>query len=199
MIEQLLSAGKDIVVPNVVMERGGRSYDLNSWRAASSAATGDAPGDAASVGAVTAFHDAVHKREVAAGRPLALHLQGYGGERGAQLYLHQLRCGGDAANSSTASGSPPLRLRAPPAPSAAAQLAKPLPAAPPPPPPPPCVVRLDGVGGAVLLVRAELHRHGLVFPPYPHRHRIETEGLAMLALDMGTLSYGMPYVEIVHK
>jgi hypothetical protein len=60
------------------------------------------------------------------------------------------------------------------------------------------VVRLDAVGGAMLLVHAELHRHGLVFPPMPHRHRIETEGLSMLALDMGALSWGMPNVEIVH-
>jgi hypothetical protein len=52
---------------------------------------------------------------------------------------------------------------------------------------PDAVVRLDAVGGAMLLVDAELHRHGLAFPAYPHRHRIETEGLSMMALDMGVL------------
>ena len=60
------------------------------------------------------------------------------------------------------------------------------------------VARLDAVGGAMLLVHAELHRHGLVFPPYPHRHRIETEGLSMMALDMGVLSWGLPFLEILH-
>jgi hypothetical protein len=59
-------------------------------------------------------------------------------------------------------------------------------------------VRLDGVGGAVLLVDAELHRHGLVFPPFPYRGRIETEGLAMMAMDMGVLSWGLPFLEVLH-
>ncbi|KAI9031408.1 Anp1-domain-containing protein [Hyaloraphidium curvatum] len=58
--------------------------------------------------------------------------------------------------------------------------------------------RLDGVGGAMLLVRAEHHRQGLVFPPYVYRGRIETEGLAMAAMDMGVLSWGLPNLEIVH-
>lgn len=52
------------------------------------------------------------------------------------------------------------------------------------------VVRLDAVGGAMLLVDAELHRQGLVFPPFVYRHRIETEGLSMMALDMGVLVSG---------
>jgi hypothetical protein len=59
-------------------------------------------------------------------------------------------------------------------------------------------VRLDGVGGGMLLVRAELHRTGLVFPVAPYRHRLETEGLSMLALDMGELSWGVPGIEVVH-
>jgi hypothetical protein len=49
------------------------------------------------------------------------------------------------------------------------------------------VVRLDAVGGAMLLVDAELHRKGLIFPPFVYRHRIETEGLSMMALDMGVM------------
>ena len=49
------------------------------------------------------------------------------------------------------------------------------------------VVRLDAVGGAMLLVDAELHRHGLMFPAFVHRHRVETEGLSMMALDMGVM------------
>ena len=55
------------------------------------------------------------------------------------------------------------------------------------------------MGGAALLVDAELHRHGLVFPPFPYRRRIETEGLSMMALDMGALSWGMPFLEVLHN
>ncbi|RYG51164.1 hypothetical protein EON67_03920 [archaeon] len=49
------------------------------------------------------------------------------------------------------------------------------------------IVRLDAVGGTMLLVSADLHRAGLIFPPFIYRHRIETEGLSMMALDMGVL------------
>lgn len=59
-------------------------------------------------------------------------------------------------------------------------------------------VPVDGVGGTALLVRAELHRAGLVFPAWPHRGYIETEGLAMLARDLGVGCWGMPDLEIVH-
>jgi hypothetical protein len=61
------------------------------------------------------------------------------------------------------------------------------------------VVRLDAVGGAALLVHAELHRQGLVFPSFPFHKRIETEGLSMMALDMGVLSWGMPFLEVLHN
>jgi hypothetical protein len=60
------------------------------------------------------------------------------------------------------------------------------------------VVELGGVGGAVLLVWANLHREGLIFPPFPYRSRIETEGLAAMARDMGHRSWGMPHVEVLH-
>jgi peptide chain release factor subunit 1 len=74
-------------------------------------------------------------------------------------------------------------------------------------------VRLDAVGGTVLLVRADLHREGLVFPPYrygvesryirkPHplwgEGEIETEGLGMMAKDMGHECWGLPDLEVVH-
>jgi len=61
------------------------------------------------------------------------------------------------------------------------------------------VVEIDSVGGTMLLVRADLHRDGLVFPPFPYRRYIETEGLAMMARDMGARIYALPNVEIVHK
>ena len=153
VLQSLLAARRDIVVPNVVMAPGGRSYDLNSWRAREL-------GDNASLAAVVAHHDALHAAESRAGRPHALHLEGYGGG-GAHIYLHQMRGGGGGGGGAV-------------------------------------VRRLDAVGGAMLLVNAELHRHGLVFPPFVYRHRIETEGLSMMALDMGVLSWGMPAVEVIH-
>jgi len=59
-------------------------------------------------------------------------------------------------------------------------------------------VELDAVGGTMLLVRADLHRRGLVFPEAPYRNYIETEGLAMMARDMGVTCWGMPGLEIIH-
>jgi len=59
-------------------------------------------------------------------------------------------------------------------------------------------VPLDGVGGTALLVRADLHREGLCFPPYSHRGYIETEGLAAMAKDMGVTCWGLPALRIVH-
>ncbi len=77
------------------------------------------------------------------------------------------------------------------------------------------LVRLTSVGGTMLLVRADLHRDGLVFPPFfygarspwvrdPHPLRgslvgeIETEGLAIMAKDMGAECWGLPDLEIFH-
>jgi hypothetical protein len=137
VIESLLSSKKQIVVPNCVMTPGGRSYDLNSWRA------GDKTlGNDASLKAVIAYHDSIHATRVAEDAPRHLDVEGY--SRSGNVYLHQMRDEGE-------------------------------------------VVRLDAVGGAMLLVDAELHRHGLMFPPFVYRHRIETEGLSMMALDMGVM------------
>jgi hypothetical protein len=77
-------------------------------------------------------------------------------------------------------------------------------------------VRLDAVGGTMLLVRADRHRDGLVFPPFyyggrnrwvrsPHPQRgdrvgeIETEGLGAMAKDMGVECWGLPDLEIRHS
>lgn len=77
------------------------------------------------------------------------------------------------------------------------------------------LVRLDSVGGTALFVRADRHRDGLVFPPFlyggahPAVRRpgpwhplepgeIETEGLAMMARDMGIDCWGLPNLEIRH-
>jgi len=87
------------------------------------------------------------------------------------------------------------------------------------------LVRLHGVGGTMLLVKADLHREGLVFPTFLYgkksrliRRRnfmvrfrdvrrmlrgeyygeLETEGLGIMAHDMGYECWGMPNLEIKH-
>jgi hypothetical protein len=79
----------------------------------------------------------------------------------------------------------------------------------------PSLVRLDAVGGVMLLIRADVHRSGLIFPPYLYGREsrfarnpspfdrngvgeVETEGLGMMAKDMGVECWGLPNLEIVH-
>ena len=76
-------------------------------------------------------------------------------------------------------------------------------------------VRLDAVGGTMLLVRADRHRDGLIFPPFPYGlgnpavrpaktgpswgiGELETEGLGIMARDMGLQCWGLPDLEILH-
>lgn len=78
-------------------------------------------------------------------------------------------------------------------------------------------VDLHAVGGTVLLVRADRHRDGLIWPAFlygndnPRKRRdpealgrpeigeIETEGLAMMAFDMGIACIGVPGIQVVHE
>jgi glycosyltransferase involved in cell wall biosynthesis len=78
------------------------------------------------------------------------------------------------------------------------------------------LVELHAVGGTMLLVRADRHRDGLIWPAYLHgapnqRIRrdpvvlerdeigeVETEGLGMLAYDMGIACWGLPDLRIRH-
>jgi len=96
------------------------------------------------------------------------------------------------------------------------------------------IVELHSVGGTMLLIRADIHRDGLIFPPYlygkKNRHirktqfffanwkekvlgiptiikkmtsgeyqgEIETEGLGIMAHDMGYTCWGLPNLEIKH-
>jgi peptide chain release factor subunit 1 len=77
----------------------------------------------------------------------------------------------------------------------------------------PDLVRLDAVGGTVLLVRADVHRDGLVFPSFPYgagnpavrrpgplglHGELETEGLGIMAMDMGYQCWGLPNLEVLH-
>ena len=60
------------------------------------------------------------------------------------------------------------------------------------------LVEVDGVGGCVLLIEANLHRKGLIFPPFIFNHHIETEGLAKIAADMDIKIYGLPSLNVIH-
>jgi len=68
---------------------------------------------------------------------------------------------------------------------------------------------LHAVGGTVLWIRADIHRDGLIFPPFPYGQlnrfirtrepELETEGLGMMAHDMGHTPWGMPHLEVLHR
>lgn len=76
------------------------------------------------------------------------------------------------------------------------------------------LVKLDTVGGTMLLVRADLHREGALFPSYPYGlghpgarltgnpagegGELETEGFGLVVSDMGYQCWGMPDLEIIH-
>lgn len=60
------------------------------------------------------------------------------------------------------------------------------------------LVEVDAVGGTMLLVKADLHREGLIFPVTPYKKHIETEGLSFLARDQGVSSWGDPRLEVIH-
>ena len=59
-------------------------------------------------------------------------------------------------------------------------------------------VPLDGVGGTALLVKAEVHRDGAMFPPFPFYHLIETEGFAKMAKRLGYQPWGLPNYLVYH-
>lgn len=57
---------------------------------------------------------------------------------------------------------------------------------------------LDGVGATALLVKAEVHRDGAMFPPFPFYHLIESEGFAKMAKRLGHQAYGLPNYLVYH-
>ena len=78
------------------------------------------------------------------------------------------------------------------------------------------LVELDAVGGTILLVRADLHRDGLIFPSFLYGRgnprirkvrgeidkehgELDTEGLGIMAQDMGYQCWGMPHLEVIHR
>jgi glycosyltransferase involved in cell wall biosynthesis len=95
------------------------------------------------------------------------------------------------------------------------------------------LVKLHSVGGTMLLIKGDIHRDGLIFPPFLYGNKnplirnnnfffckkreilfsrelpsflkrkyvgeIETEGLGVMAYDMGCECWGMPNLEIRHR
>ena len=54
------------------------------------------------------------------------------------------------------------------------------------------LMELDGVGGTALMVKADVHRDGAMFPPFPFYNLVETEGFAKMARRLGWKCYGLP-------
>ncbi|KAI0461524.1 Golgi mannosyltransferase complex subunit [Komagataella kurtzmanii] len=59
-------------------------------------------------------------------------------------------------------------------------------------------MQLDGVGGTAVLVKAEVHRDGAMFPSFPFYHLIETEGFAKMAKRLGYQVFGLPNYLVYH-
>ncbi|UKZ77167.1 hypothetical protein TrVFT333_004886 [Trichoderma virens FT-333] len=57
---------------------------------------------------------------------------------------------------------------------------------------------LDGVGATALLVKADVHRDGAMFPAFSFYHLIESEGFAKMAKRLGWQPYGLPNYKVYH-
>lgn len=60
------------------------------------------------------------------------------------------------------------------------------------------LLKLDGVGGTALLVKADVHRDGAMFPPFAFYHLLETEGFARMARRLGYEPFGLPNYFVSH-
>ncbi|KAJ5887779.1 hypothetical protein N7495_007820 [Penicillium taxi] len=60
------------------------------------------------------------------------------------------------------------------------------------------MVALDGVGGTALMVKADVHRDGAMFPAFPFFHLVETEGFAKMARRLGYQVFGLPDYFVYH-
>ncbi|OJJ58168.1 hypothetical protein ASPSYDRAFT_152789 [Aspergillus sydowii CBS 593.65] len=60
------------------------------------------------------------------------------------------------------------------------------------------IIDLDGVGGTALMVKADVHRDGAMFPPFPFFHLVETEGFARMAKRLGYTVHGLPDYFVYH-
>jgi hypothetical protein len=59
-------------------------------------------------------------------------------------------------------------------------------------------IPLDGVGGVTLIVKADVHRSGINFPPYAFENQAETEGFAKMAKRAGYSVIGLPNYVVWH-
>ncbi|KAJ5455477.1 hypothetical protein N7475_010598 [Penicillium sp. IBT 31633x] len=60
------------------------------------------------------------------------------------------------------------------------------------------MLALDGVGGTALLVKADVHRDGAMFPAFPFYHLVETEGFAKMVRRLGYEVIGLPDYLVYH-
>ncbi|EPY52478.1 mannosyltransferase complex subunit [Schizosaccharomyces cryophilus OY26] len=60
------------------------------------------------------------------------------------------------------------------------------------------LMRLDGVGTTALMVKAEVHRDGAVFPTFPFYNLIESEGFAKMATRLNYEVFGLPNYLVFH-
>ncbi|KAJ5115166.1 hypothetical protein NUU61_000925 [Penicillium alfredii] len=60
------------------------------------------------------------------------------------------------------------------------------------------IIPLDGVGGTALMVKADVHRDGAMFPPFPFFHLVETEGFARMVRRLGYAVFGLPDYFVYH-
>ncbi|ODV89613.1 glycosyltransferase family 62 protein [Tortispora caseinolytica NRRL Y-17796] len=59
-------------------------------------------------------------------------------------------------------------------------------------------IELDGVGGVIIMVKADLHRAGINFPSYAFENQAETEGFAKMAKRAGYRVVGLPNYVVWH-
>ncbi|MEX3007447.1 glycosyltransferase [Hoeflea sp. TYP-13] len=59
-------------------------------------------------------------------------------------------------------------------------------------------IKMNGVGGTMLLVHASVHRARIRFPEIPYQNLLETEGFGYWAHDCGIVPIGLPNTEIRH-
>lgn len=59
-------------------------------------------------------------------------------------------------------------------------------------------IPLDGIGSCFSLSKAHIHRTGVIYPPFPYRRAIDTEGFAQMAKAAGFGVYGLPGIQVLH-
>ena len=172
LIQDLASHDKPIIVPNcyqrytdsVTGQARVRAYDFNSWRDSDAAQQ-----LAAKMGRdeilLEGYHDMPTWRTLLAYQASDPEYSSSSSRSRSRSHPSDLK-GGGGGDSKKGGGNRPADER--------------------------MEVELDGVGGTALLVKAEVHRDGAMFPPFAFYHLIETEGFAKMARRLGWRSWGLP-------